>query len=55
MTIRDGQVAWDLNGRTATDYRKAYEMAASGEIGEVRIGKVEKKGKHNRRVNIHLE
>jgi dihydroorotase len=26
MTIRDGQVAWDLNGRTATDYRKAYGL-----------------------------
>ena len=30
-------------------------VARTGEIGEVRIGKVEKKGKHNRRVNIHLE
>ena len=26
MTIRDGQVAWDLNGRTATDYREAYGL-----------------------------
>jgi len=26
MTIRDGAVAWDLNGRTATDYRKAYGL-----------------------------
>ncbi len=30
-------------------------VARTGEIGEVRIGKVEKKGKHNRRINIHLE
>ncbi len=30
-------------------------VARTGEIGAVRIGKVEKKGKHNRRVNIHLE
>ena len=30
-------------------------VARTGEIGEVLIGKVEKKGKHNRRVNIHLE
>lgn len=30
-------------------------VARTGEIGVVRIGKVEKKGKHNRRVNIHLE
>ncbi len=26
MTIRNGAVAWDLNGRTATDYRKAYGL-----------------------------
>ena len=30
-------------------------VARTGEIGRVRIGKVEKKGKQNRRVNIHLE
>ena len=30
-------------------------VARTGEIGSVRIGKVEKKGKHNRRVNVHLE
>lgn len=30
-------------------------VAATGEIGRVRIGKVEKKGARNRRVNIHLE
>ena len=29
-------------------------VARTVEIGEVRIGKVEKKGKHNRRVNVHL-
>ena len=30
-------------------------VAHTGEIGAVRIGKVEKNGKHNRRVNVHLE
>ena len=29
-------------------------VANTAEIGEVRIGKVEKKGKHNRRINLHL-
>ena len=26
MTIRNGEVAWDRNGRTATDYREAYGL-----------------------------
>lgn len=30
-------------------------VARSSEIGAVRIGKVEKKGKQNRRINIHLD
>ncbi len=30
-------------------------VARTGEIGNVRIGKVEKKGKHNRRINLHLD
>jgi len=30
-------------------------VARTGEIGGVRIGKVEKKGKHNRRINLHLD
>jgi misacylated tRNA(Ala) deacylase len=30
-------------------------LRSTGEVGQVRIGKVEKKGKHNRRVNIHLD
>ena len=30
-------------------------VAATAEVGKVRIGKVEKKGRHNRRVNIHLD
>jgi len=30
-------------------------LRATGEVGQVRIGKVEKKGKRNRRVNIHLD
>ena len=30
-------------------------LRSTGEVGAVRIGKVEKKGKRNRRVNIHLD
>ena len=30
-------------------------LKSTAEVGEVRIGKVEKKGKRNRRVNIHLD
>jgi misacylated tRNA(Ala) deacylase len=30
-------------------------LKSTGEVGQVRIGKVEKKGKHNRRFNIHLD
>ena len=30
-------------------------LRSTGEVGAVRIGKVEKKGRQNRRVNIHLE
>jgi misacylated tRNA(Ala) deacylase len=30
-------------------------LKATSEVGAVRIGKVENKGKHNRRVNIHLD
>ena len=30
-------------------------LASTGEVGQVRIGKVEKKGRQNRRVNIHLD
>lgn len=29
-------------------------VANTSEIGELRVGKIENKGKHNRRVNIHL-
>ena len=29
-------------------------LKSTGEVGQVRIGKVEKKGKRNRRINIHL-
>lgn len=29
-------------------------VARTGEIGEIRLGKVEKKGRENRRVNLHL-
>ena len=30
-------------------------LRSTGEVGKVRIGKVEKKGRRNRRVNIHLD
>jgi misacylated tRNA(Ala) deacylase len=30
-------------------------LHSTAEVGAVRIGKVEKKGRHNRRVNIHLD
>ena len=30
-------------------------VACTGEIGRVRIGKIEKKGRRNRRINVHLE
>ena len=30
-------------------------VKSTGEIGPIRIGKIENKGRHNRRVNIHLE
>ncbi|MBT3659146.1 MAG: alanyl-tRNA editing protein [Rhodospirillaceae bacterium] len=30
-------------------------VARTGEIGPLRVGKIENKGKHNRRINVHLE
>ena len=30
-------------------------VARTGEIGNLRVGKIENKGKHNRRLNVHLE
>lgn len=30
-------------------------VARTGEIGPVRLGKIEKKGKQNRRVSLHLD
>lgn len=30
-------------------------VKSTGEIGRVSIGKIENKGKHNRRINVHLE
>ena len=30
-------------------------VKTTAEIGRVRIGKIENKGKHNRRINVHLE
>ncbi|MBM10415.1 MAG: Ala-tRNA(Pro) hydrolase [Magnetovibrio sp.] len=30
-------------------------VARTGEIGKVRVGKIENKGKNNRRINVHIE
>ena len=30
-------------------------VASTGEIGRVRVGKIENKGRHNRRVNVHFD
>ena len=30
-------------------------LRSTGEVGQVRVGKVEKKGRHNRRVHLHLD
>lgn len=30
-------------------------LRSTGEVGNISVGKVEKKGRHNRRVNIHLD
>ena len=30
-------------------------VAHTGEIGRLRVGKIENKGRHNRRINVHLE
>ena len=30
-------------------------LKSTAEVGNIRVGKVEKKGKHNRRVSIHLD
>ena len=30
-------------------------VKTTAEIGRVRVGKIENKGKHNRRINVHLE
>jgi len=30
-------------------------VSRTGEIGHIRVGKIENKGKHNRRINVHLD
>ena len=30
-------------------------VAHTGEIGRLRVGKIENKGRHNRRINVHLD
>ena len=30
-------------------------VSSTGEIGRIRVGKIENKGKHNRRINVHLD
>jgi len=44
-------------GETPVDLQPCggTHVRSTGEIGRIRIGKVEKKGKRNRRVNLHLE
>lgn len=44
-------------GETPVDLQPCggTHVRTTGEIGRVRIGKIEKKGKRNRRVNLHLE
>lgn len=49
VRIGDGAETVDLQPCGGTHVRR------TGEIGRVRIGKVEKKGKQNRRVYVHLE
>ncbi|MGH1465476.1 MAG: alanyl-tRNA editing protein [Cognatishimia sp.] len=43
----DEQVDWQPCGGT--------HVERTGEIGRVRLGKIEKKGRQNRRVNLHLD
>jgi misacylated tRNA(Ala) deacylase len=47
LAIGDGAVDLQPCGGT--------HVARTGEIGAVRVGKVENKGKQNRRINLHLE
>ena len=41
---------------TGTDLQPCggTHVRATGEIGRLRVGKIENKGAHNRRINIHL-
>ena len=45
------------SGETLVDLQPCggTHVARTGEIGSIRIGKIENKGKSNRRVNVHLE
>ncbi len=49
IRIGDGDEQVDLQPCGGT------HVARTGEIGRLRIGKIEKKGARNRRVNVHLE
>jgi misacylated tRNA(Ala) deacylase len=49
VRIGAGEATIDLQPCGGTHVR------ATGEIGRVRIGKIEKKGKMNRRVSLHLD
>jgi misacylated tRNA(Ala) deacylase len=48
IRVGDGETQVDLQPCGGT------HVARTGEIGRLRIGKIEKKGKANRRVNVHL-
>lgn len=49
IRIGEGEAQVDLQPCGGT------HVARTGEIGQMRVGKVEKKGRLNRRVNIHLQ
>ena len=41
--------------QNATAQERADHQARTGEIGKLRVGKIENKGRSNKRINIHLE
>jgi misacylated tRNA(Ala) deacylase len=48
IRIGEGEATVDLQPCGGTHVRR------TGEIGRLRIGKIEKKGRENRRVNLHF-
>lgn len=49
ISIGDGDEQIDLQPCGGT------HVARTGEIGRLRVGRIENKGRHNRRINIHLD